>query len=252
MTRRVQLIAVWCGPALMVLAAVGFFAFARIVPVKGPDYGTQRLVQWYLDNATGIRAGMIFLMISMRLIVPWGMALATQVRRAAPEHSILFHIQVCCVATAMLLGIFVSLTGAVAAYRPGAVAPDITQTLHDIWWFLLVFAWSYFMVWNIAVAASILLDKRADPIFPRWSGYLSVWLALGYTPASLVVFFKTGPFAYNGVMTWWIPTVSFFVWMAVMTGLSIRAIKREPEVPAASGRTATNAGDDTVRPTVAA
>jgi hypothetical protein len=220
----------------MVLAGIGFFAFAGIVPVKGPNYGTERLVQWYVAHDTGIRAGMVFLMIAMGLIVPWGMALATQARRAAPQHPILFHIQVACVATAMLLGIFVALTGAIAAYRPGSISPDITQTLHDVWWFLWVFAWSYFMVWNFAVAASILVDRREDRIFPRWAGYLSAWIAFGYTPASLVVFFKSGPFAYNGIMTWWLPTLSFFTWMAVMTGLTIRAIGRQPEPATRSPR----------------
>jgi hypothetical protein len=43
------------------------------------------------------------------------------------------------------------------------------------------------------------------------------------------LFFKSGPFAYNGVIPWWIPTVMFFFWALAMTPLTIRAIRDEPD-----------------------
>jgi len=38
------------------------------------------------------------------------------------------------------------------------------------------------------------------------------------------VFFKHGPFAWNGVLAWWIPLTMFFIWFVVMTVLLLRAI----------------------------
>lgn len=43
----------------------------------------------------------------------------------------------------------------------------------------------------------------------------------------LILFFKTGPFAYNGVVGFWLPTVAFFAWVLVMTWLVITEVNKD-------------------------
>jgi hypothetical protein len=126
----------------------------------------------------------------------------------------------------MLLVIF-SLVGGLASFRAGQIDEHTTQTLNDLLWFCWVIPGSYFEVWSVVVGVSILLDKRDQPIFPRWSGYLSIFAAMTYLPGCLGFFFKDGPFAYNGLFVWWIPTVVFFAWIMPMSFLTIGAINRE-------------------------
>jgi hypothetical protein len=45
--------------------------------------------------------------------------------------------------------------------------------------------------------------------------------------ASLLLFFKTGPFSQNGVLVFYIPMIVFFTWIVVFTVLTIRAINAE-------------------------
>jgi hypothetical protein len=42
-----------------------------------------------------------------------------------------------------------------------------------------------------------------------------------------VVFFKSGPLAWNGLLTWWIPLSVYGAWLVVMAWLLLRAINRD-------------------------
>lgn len=56
----------------------------------------------------------------------------------------------------------------------------------------------------------------------------SLWVAV-LLPASMILFFKSGPFAWTGVIGFWIPAVVFGTWYLVMTPLLLRAIKQEAD-----------------------
>ena len=43
----------------------------------------------------------------------------------------------------------------------------------------------------------------------------------------LIALFKQGPFAFNGILGFWSPVIAFFIWMAVMTLYTHRAIMRK-------------------------
>jgi hypothetical protein len=232
MNRRIQLACALAGPALVLLFGLGLLVFAQMIPANSPTQSSADTVAFYAEHTTGIRLGMTMVMFGSGLFIPFGIALATQTRRAAPGHPILFHIQVACSVGACMLGVLVCLAGGLAAFRPGQIAPDITQTLNDLVWFCWVIPGSYFEVWSLVVGVAILLDKQQRPVFPRWTGYLSIWAAVTYLPGFLGYFFKDGVLAYNGLFVWWIPTVVFFIWILPMSILTIQAIRRQPETDA--------------------
>jgi hypothetical protein len=43
-------------------------------------------------------------------------------------------------------------------------------------------------------------------------------------PGTVAVFFHTGPFAWSGILIWYLPLSVFAVWMVVMSILVLRAI----------------------------
>jgi hypothetical protein len=229
MGRRIQLVCAASGLLMIALYGVGVIAFAHMIPVNSPQESVSDVVASYAGNVTGVRIGMSLVMFGCALMITWGAALATQTRRAAPRHPILFHIQVACSVTACMNGVMLCLAGGLAAFRPGAVSGEITQLLNDLFWLLWVLPGSSFEIWCFAAGAAILLDDRARPVFPRWSAYFSIFVGLSFLPGFLGLFAKSGAFAYNGLVPWWIPTVTFFLWALVMTPLTIRAIRREPD-----------------------
>jgi hypothetical protein len=115
----------------------------------------------------------------------------------------------------------------VASFRPGGVSPDITLTLNDIGWFLFLFAAPTFMLWAALVGLSILWNPREYQAYPRWAGYYALLVAFVEAPATLVIFFKTGPLAYNGLIALWVVVGDFFVWVMVMTVLTLKVIAKE-------------------------
>jgi hypothetical protein len=48
-------------------------------------------------------------------------------------------------------------------------------------------------------------------------------------------FFKTGPFAWNGLLAFWLPISAFAVWFVVIFLVLKKAIYREAESPTAQG-----------------
>ena len=80
---------------------------------------------------------------------------------------------------------------------------------------------------HLSVAAATLGDQRSVPVFARWVGYLNLWMAVLLAPGVLVLFFKTGPFAWNGLFAFWFPLVLFLTWLAIMCVLLLRALNAQ-------------------------
>jgi hypothetical protein len=81
-------------------------------------------------------------------------------------------------------------------------------------------------VWCIAVGLSVLLDRSDTPVFPRWSGYLSIATGIGFTTGSGVWFAQHGAMSWVGVLGLYEPFIIFGVWIVVFTWLSYMNIKR--------------------------
>lgn len=50
-------------------------------------------------------------------------------------------------------------------------------------------------------------------------------------PGGLVTFFKSGPFAWNGILAFWLPLTVFGIWYGVMFMLLRKAILGQVAVP---------------------
>ena len=113
------------------------------------------------------------------------------------------------------------------------------QTLNDMGWLPFDgFVWT--IIWqNLVIGMAALMDKRARPIFPRWYGYLSIWCSFLYLPAGFNVFFKDGPLAWNGAISWWVLLAAIFGWLMTTTWLLLKAITRQEQ----ETRDGTLAGD---------
>jgi hypothetical protein len=75
--------------------------------------------------------------------------------------------------------------------------------------------------------ATIALMMIALVFIARWVAYLNLWVVVLYLPTALDMFFKSGVFAWNGALVFWVPATAFFIWCAAMTFVSLRAIDEE-------------------------
>jgi hypothetical protein len=174
----------WSGPVLVVLFSAGLIPLARFFPPPSPAADAASVAALYRDHATSIRLGCFAMIIGLVFLVPWGIALAAWTRRIPAVSSALVSGQWVCLAVSTALIEIIPTVWAVAAYRAGVISADVTQTVNDFGWFLLLFAWPPFSLWSILVALAIFSDTREQPLFPRWSAYLSCGTRYCWCPAA--------------------------------------------------------------------
>ena len=219
----------WMGPAFTALWLIGSAPLADFVFVPPPSAADSAVqtVQNYTDNLTQVRLGCVVMIFASALYAPWGMAISMYARKAETGRPILFYTQVVSLAACVVVIMFIGFFWGIAAFRPGDVSPEITQTWNDAGWFGVLFTGAPFTMWAFAVAAAIFLDRSERPAFPRWAAYLNVWAGLLYIEACLMLFFKEGAFSQNGILVFYIPVAVFFVWIVTMSVLTMRAVDAE-------------------------
>ena len=93
----------------------------------------------------------------------------------------------------------------------------------------------------LVIGLVILGDQTGKNIYPRWVGYFNLWCAFAFTPGVLLPFFKTGPFAWNGALSYYIPYFCWLCWYTTASIYMIKEVRRRmvgAEAAAASGRLA--------------
>lgn len=178
----------------------------------------------YRENAGSIRAGMIISMYGLCFWVPFVAAISVQLKRIETRHTPLTYAQLGLGATLPVAFFPAMYYFLVAAFR--VERPDATiQMLNDMGWLPFTGIIYAIFVQNIVIGVAVLADQRTTPILPRWYGYFSIWCALLYCPASLDVFFPDGgPLSWDGLFSWWLSLVSFFVWLVVTTVVLHKAV----------------------------
>jgi hypothetical protein len=220
-------VSAWTGPAMTVLFLVGAVPLAKFfVPPYSAQHSAGEVAQMYVDNLTGIRLGCVVMCFAAALFLPFGLSIAAATRRSDPAGVLLSWIQVASVAVATFVIVMIPIFWGIATYRAGQVSPEITQTWNDGGWFGVLFAVPPFSLWCAAIAVAVLRGGDGDGSLPRWVGYLNLWAAVLFVPAMLMIFFKHGPFAQDGVFTFWMPVAIFFAWIVTMALVVVRAADR--------------------------
>lgn len=208
------------------ILGVGWIAIAQFFPPHSPTAGAGEIATLFRDNSLMIRLGFAVALLSPPFYVPFGAAIAAQLRRIEGPNEVLAQSQTACAAIAAAVFMVAMFIWVGIAYRPDR--PDVlVLALSDIAWLILLMTASPFIVQNITIGIAVLSDKSTDPVFPRWFGFFNFWVALLLLPAGVICLFKTGPFAWTGALGFWLPLIDAGVWVLVTTVLLFKAIKKQ-------------------------
>jgi hypothetical protein len=223
MDRRVQLLCAWCGPAFLTLFLVGFWFIAGLVPPPSAADSATQIASFYRNNTDQLRVGMLVLLIAAPLLVPFATLLALQLKQSDRRIAPLAYIQLLmAVATMFLVLLTVVLVGT-AAFRPDRPAAS-TQLLNDTAYTILLWAFSPPALEFAAIGLAILWDRSERPLFPRWSGYLDLGVALIFAAGAPALFVKHGAFGWDGAVAFWAVLGSFGVWVWVTFATMLKVI----------------------------
>lgn len=226
---RLMRLFTWSGAFVVLIWVAALVGVMGFIPPHSPAESARATARFYAQHTTGIRLGCVLLMVSGCLWATFGTVITMLVRRMEANRRLLTYLCIALVGGGYVFFEFVPVFWVVAAFRPQAIDPDITKTLHDLGWFACIWTWPPFALFNIVIAIAILGDKNIPTVYPRWVGYFNLMCAGAFVPPSMIAFFKTGPFAYNGFVALYIPLGMFFVWMSTMTILTLQAITREQQ-----------------------
>jgi hypothetical protein len=223
--RQAQLACAWCGFGFAAFFLVGALLVAHWFPPLNPGDSAMATATIYREHTGRIRVGLLIVFVGQIMFPFFGGAIAGQTRRIRQAAPALAYTQIASVGCASMAMVGPLATFFVTAYRPERT-PEMTQLLNDVSWIVFMVTFVPFVSWAVAIGLAILSDADPDaPIYPRWSGYLSIAVGLIQMPAGLLIFFRSGPFAWNGLFSFWIPAVDFFGWIIVITVLTLRAIR---------------------------
>jgi hypothetical protein len=226
MNTRTQLFCAWCGIAFVALFTLGWWIIAGFVPPMSPALTGDEVATTFQQNTGAIRFGLMLTMISGGLTAPWVAVIAAQMKRIEGEFPVLTYAQLVAGAVGIVIIILPPLIWTAVAFRPDR-DPDLMLLLNDLAWLIFIMTFSPAFFQNLVIGLAIFSDRGEFPVFPRWLGYFNIWVAILFIPGGLITFFKTGPFAWDGLLAFWVPLLIFFLWFFVMFAALLKTINQQ-------------------------
>lgn len=221
MTPRAQKLCGWSGLVHLATCLVGGIVFCRWLPPPLPSWSAQRIAETYTTRATMIQIGLIIVIFGVTFMAPLEAAISVQMKRIEGRRSPWTYTQLM-LGTCLIMEFIVPLAAMqIGTFRPGRSA-ELIVLLNDFGWITFIGVTGTAVVQAVAIGMVLLQDRRPQPLFPRWVGYLNYGVALGFLPGTVTVFFKTGLLAWGGILSFWIPWAVYFVWVGVLSVVLIR------------------------------
>ena len=211
------------------LTAVGWLGIAHFWAPARADLSLEETKTWFTEtHHPAVIVGLTLFYIAAGFLtqgsVAFGIMLA-KIEGRWPLWSL----------TTAVCGIFISLivffnacAWIVSAYRHESEA-SVLQAFSDWAWFAFLLGWIYLAIEMLATAVVELMDDRPEPMVPRWLTWLTIAGGLTVFMAAGPAFFKSGPFAYHGLLAFYIPVVVWGVYIALTTWYMLRELGRAPE-----------------------
>ena len=235
---KYQLASAWGGPAFVVTFILFWMIAGHNLPNPSPALSADEIAARYHEYLGSLRLGFIVSLVVIVLYMPWTALLSAQMARIEGPFPVLTYLQLLGGGLTVMVVSFSAMFWVTGAFRPER-DPALIQLLSDTGWLCIDTQYACTTLQMVAAALVGLADKSKEPLFPRWVCFLTIWCGLSFIPASLTGVLKTGPFAWNGILSFYIPYAAWLAWFAVASLYMIREVRRrmrEAEVPAPAAR----------------
>lgn len=223
---QTQVVMAWCGPAFTLCLFGGWGLLGGFIPLVPATDSATEVAAHYANNRELHLVGLTIAMAGAFLTLPFSLVVSLQLRRAERGFPIMTVLQFASgviVTMVLTVPIVFFMVGSFRPERP----PEITLFMNDLSYILLIIPWPPVVGQLVAIAVATLQDRSAEPVFPRWVAWFSLWLSFLVVPATLIAFFHDGVFAWTGLIGFWIPAAAFGAWYLVMTWVLLRAVRQE-------------------------
>jgi hypothetical protein len=215
----------WTIPVFYALQGIIYVPLTRLMPPRRPDITPEQVAAFFEHHSLGIKIGFGSLMVIAGFVGPANGLIAYQIRRMTvhPVFAYAFIATLSVGATpGFLWGAFAFLT---AVLRQGR-SPETLMLLYDMAFLSYIGSLGCFAAAWAVLGAAILLDK--NKIYPKWFAYATIWQIVTEFLAAVVFNFHAGPFAWNGLVAFYIDTAVYIFWQVCQFYVLYRAVQRQP------------------------
>ena len=216
--------AAWFGPAFIVGLLLFWGIVAGFVPPPRQDWTADETVKFFTDNNLGIRVGMVGTAVFAGFYFVWSAVISRIIQRIEGPDGILSYIELMGGVTTTVVTFMLAVVWLTAAFRMGARSAQDVQTLYDLGWFIFNNTFIVTFLQMVAFGIAMLIDKRRTPLFPAWLAWLGFAAALSFLAVLLVPFVMDGPFAWHGLVSYWIALTAYFLWAVLACFYVLRAV----------------------------
>lgn len=225
----------YTGIALVISLIISQGFLMRFIPPPSPALAADELAQIFIDRKIPIRIGTLIQCICYSFWGTWAIAIVACIRRMERGIPIISYAAIANAGGAYVFFLLMPITWAMMAFRPEEMDPAFLQIMNDWVWFIFILSWPPFAIFMIFIAVAIFRDHNVPAVYPRWVAFFNLWTAVLISPAALIEFVKTGPFAYDGLISFWFIYIVFFGWIVVMSVVTVQALSRAAARANASG-----------------
>ncbi|KAK9415727.1 hypothetical protein SUNI508_10205 [Seiridium unicorne] len=221
--RAFQYACVYSTIPLAICSFAGLLA-PGFLPPMSPSWSAEQTVDYYRGHEKRIQAGAALLVWCSLFYLGLTVAISNQLQRISNLHYAVKALQLLSGGVSSIMFLFAGLILGLANYRLERSA-EITQVLNDLFWFLLVMATPTFVAQYFAFGYGIFVDDSPKRNFPRAMGISNMITAILFLPPGVCVhIFKTGPLAWDGAVSFWLPLVVWGIQMALDFVCLVRAL----------------------------
>ncbi len=211
--QRVLSLGWWSGIFSFIFFFVGLWLMMGFIPPPPPTLTGEELIANYLKpNPLLFKGGIVLCIISGGLLMPWGTMVCYHISRTEAGHPpILAVIAFCGMLGNAIFTLYPFTLWAGAFYRAER-DPAMVQMINDITWLEFVMMFPPFVLFLVALGIAGLNSTAKEPVIPRWFAFFTLWVAVAMCPGGISLFFFEGPFAWNGLLAWWLVVIMFGIY----------------------------------------
>lgn len=219
-----QIFGWWCGIVFFSLFIVATLLLMKFVPPPSALLSGEELVAKVSENILMLRGGAIIGVTAAFFIIPWSVMVAIQISRLEGRYPV-FAITAFGLGVANAVAFFIPYMFWAGTFYRLDRAPELIKLINDISWLEWIMTVQPTVLQLLCIGIAGLVYKGSRDVYPRWFSYLNLWAALLFCPGMIAVFFKDGPFAWDGIFCFWLPVISFCIYFPISLVVFRRGIR---------------------------
>lgn len=228
MNGKNQKIMIWIGVVMANVFTLAFVYLLDFWPLPQPAFSAAQVLELYTRHNLQSRFGVVTMCLTSCFMLPWTVVIVAQMYRLEKGFPIWTVLAGLAGTLGTWLFAFPTMIWGVAAFMVDR-DPNITLMLHQFAFLMFIAPANFFLMQTVPIAVVSLSPNNTDPYtaFPRWLGWATLWTGILGSSGIMAFVFNVGPFAWNGLISFYLPVVVFTAWIVAFIYCLLRAISQQ-------------------------